>query len=115
MSNDPTGSIPSEPSYRGVVLVLVGVSALGTLLVAGFGIALSNPILLDAAVALYLSTGVLVCVARALHEREFPKLGRARKQPHRDPRRQPSVSTPSASGSTVPPGRGVVYKSRRGR
>ncbi|HME72723.1 MAG TPA: hypothetical protein VKM54_23075 [Myxococcota bacterium] len=33
---------------------------------------LGNPVLLDAAVALYLSTGMLVCVARALHEREFP-------------------------------------------
>jgi membrane protease subunit HflK len=56
-------------SYRGAILVLLVLSALGGLLVAVSGLILANPVVVDAAAALCLSTGILFGVDRALRKR----------------------------------------------
>ena len=59
--------------YRGVVIVLLALAALGTLSALAGGVALANPVLLDAAVTLGLSTGVLLGVALIQTARARPQ------------------------------------------
>ena len=58
--------------YRGVVIVFLAMALLGTAGAAAGGLMLANRVLLDAAVALGLSTGVLVGVAAAQAARGRP-------------------------------------------
>jgi membrane protease subunit HflK len=76
VSTEPTSA--PDP-LRGVVLVLLAVSVLGTLLATGGSLALGNPVVFDAAIALWLATGTLLGVARAQAIRAGPpeRSGRA--------------------------------------
>src|SRR5580700_10971426 len=63
----------SKPDpYRGVVIVLLALACLGTAAAALGAMTLGNPVVLDAAVTLGLSTGVLIGVVRARHARAKP-------------------------------------------
>jgi len=61
---EPASPLTRDP-YRGVVIVLFVLAAFGTVGAAAGGIILPNPLLLDAAVTLALSAGILVGVALA--------------------------------------------------
>jgi regulator of protease activity HflC (stomatin/prohibitin superfamily) len=63
--------------YRGAILVLAGAAFLGTLGAATGGVLLGNFILLDVAVTLGISTGVLAGVALAQRERAKPVIAKA--------------------------------------
>ena len=58
--------------YRGVVIVLLALALLGTLGALAGGLALGNPVLLDAAVTLGLSAGMLIGVALVQTARARP-------------------------------------------
>jgi hypothetical protein len=63
----------SKPDpYRGVVIVLLAMACLGTVAAAFGAMTLGNPVVLDAAVTLGLSTGILIGVARVQHARAKP-------------------------------------------
>ena len=66
-SGMPGPSSPHSDStrdpYRGVVVVLLALAVLGTVGALAGGLTLSNPVLLDAAVTLGLSAGMLIGVA----------------------------------------------------
>ena len=63
----------SKPDpYRGVVIVLLALACLGTVAAAFGAMTLGNPVVLDAAVTLGLSTGILIGVARVQHARAKP-------------------------------------------
>jgi membrane protease subunit HflK len=73
MSNDLGSATPSRAdAYRAVLLVLVATSALGTVGAAVAGLATGNVVVLDAAVALWISTGILLGVATAQAARSVP-------------------------------------------
>jgi regulator of protease activity HflC (stomatin/prohibitin superfamily) len=59
----PSPDVPRSNPYRAVVLVLLGGALLGVAAALGGGLALGNPVLLDAAVALWLATGMLLPLA----------------------------------------------------
>jgi regulator of protease activity HflC (stomatin/prohibitin superfamily) len=59
--------------YRGVVLVLLALTLLGAAGALAGGLALANPVLLDSAVTLGLSTGVLIGVALTQKARARPR------------------------------------------
>jgi regulator of protease activity HflC (stomatin/prohibitin superfamily) len=61
----------SDP-YRGVVIVLLALACLGTVAAAVGAMMLGNPVVLDAAVTLGLSTGVLIAVALVQKARAKP-------------------------------------------
>jgi regulator of protease activity HflC (stomatin/prohibitin superfamily) len=64
----PASVAPSSPvrdPYRGAVLVLLGASAVGALAAFVAGFAAANPVILQSAATLVLSTGVLAGVAAA--------------------------------------------------
>jgi regulator of protease activity HflC (stomatin/prohibitin superfamily) len=61
----------SDP-YRGVVIVLLALASLGTVAAALGAMTLGNPVVLDAAVTLGLSTGLLIGVVRVQHARAKP-------------------------------------------
>ena len=65
----------SRDPYRGVVIVLLTMAFVGTVGAAAGGLGLPNPLLLDAAVTLALSTGMLVGVAVAQTARAKPPQG----------------------------------------
>jgi regulator of protease activity HflC (stomatin/prohibitin superfamily) len=65
----PLSPDPSPGSYRGVIVVLFGVSLLGAAVAYFGGMRLEDPVLLDAAVTLGISAGVLAGVAVAQRER----------------------------------------------
>jgi hypothetical protein len=73
--------VSQQDAYRGVVRVLLAASILGMLLTAVGGWVLGNPVVLDAAVALRLETGVLVGLTRAQRDRANPPEIVARAQP----------------------------------
>jgi regulator of protease activity HflC (stomatin/prohibitin superfamily) len=58
--------------YRGVVIVLLALALLGTVGALAGGLALGNPVLLDAAVTLGLSAGILIGVALVQTARARP-------------------------------------------
>jgi regulator of protease activity HflC (stomatin/prohibitin superfamily) len=63
----------SKPDpYRGVVIVLLALACLGTVAAAFGAMTLGNPVVLDAAVTLGLSTGVLIGVVRVQQARAKP-------------------------------------------
>jgi regulator of protease activity HflC (stomatin/prohibitin superfamily) len=63
----------SKPDpYRGVVIVLLAMACVGTVAAAFGAMTLGNPVVLDAAVTLGLSTGILIGVARVQHARAKP-------------------------------------------
>jgi hypothetical protein len=63
----------SKPDpYRGVVIVLLALACLGTVAAAFGAMTLGNPVVLDAAVTLGLSTGILIGVASVQHARAKP-------------------------------------------
>ena len=59
----PSPDVPRSNPYRVVVLVLLGGALLGVAAALGGGLALGNPVLLDAAVALWLAIGMLLPLA----------------------------------------------------
>jgi membrane protease subunit HflK len=61
----------NEPAdrHQGVILVLLGATLVGVLTCLGAGVALRNPVLIDTAITLGISSGVLVCVSIALNGR----------------------------------------------
>jgi hypothetical protein len=61
--NAPGPRGQSDP-YRAVVRSLVGCSGVGSALVGLVGFALDNPVVVDAALALALATGILLALAR---------------------------------------------------
>ena len=73
MSQDrPPQSVPVSDPLRGVVLVLLGAAVFGMIVAIAGGWALGRPVVLDAALALWLATGVLLGVARAQAARTSP-------------------------------------------
>jgi len=58
-------SRPVRDPYRSAVLVLLATSAAGVAVAFGAGVALANPVMLEAGITLALSSGVLVGVAAA--------------------------------------------------
>jgi regulator of protease activity HflC (stomatin/prohibitin superfamily) len=71
---EPTSppSPPTHDPYRGVVLVLLAATLVGTAGALAGGLWLANPVLLDTAVTLALAAGVLIGVAAAQHARAKP-------------------------------------------
>ena len=70
MSNDASAFDPRRPdAYTGVVLAMLAASALGTAVVTALGLALGNPVVVDAGGALALATAILVAVAAARRRR----------------------------------------------
>src|ERR1700689_2942104 len=72
----------SRGIYRGVVLVFLGATFLGTVASVAASVLFSNTVLLDVAVTLGISTGVLIGVAisqrrRARSSRREPQVGTA--------------------------------------
>jgi regulator of protease activity HflC (stomatin/prohibitin superfamily) len=102
--SDPTSqrSDYKRDPYRGVVIVLLAASLLGTAGAVAGGLALANPVLLDAAITLGLSTGVLIGVALAQTSD-----GRASGPPPPGEPATPALSqvTPSTRGAAVSPRR----------
>jgi regulator of protease activity HflC (stomatin/prohibitin superfamily) len=66
-------SAPTRDPYRGVVVVLLALALLGTVGALAGGLTLSNPVLLDAAVTLGLSAGMLIGVALTQAARARPR------------------------------------------
>jgi regulator of protease activity HflC (stomatin/prohibitin superfamily) len=62
-SSPHSDSTSTRDPYRGVVVVLLALALLGTVGALAGGLTLSNPVLLDAAVTLGLSAGMLIGVA----------------------------------------------------
>src|ERR1700680_2512200 len=98
----------SKPDpYRGVVIVLVALACLGTVAAAFGAMTLGNPVVLDAAVTLGLSTGILIGVARVQHARaKPPKNDVGLFSPARAEEAEPSAPSPVASsdaGGAVAP------------
>ena len=70
MSRDPSASdSPRLDAYRGVLLAVLAASALGTAVVTALGLALGNPVVVDAGGALALATAILVAVAATRRRR----------------------------------------------
>jgi regulator of protease activity HflC (stomatin/prohibitin superfamily) len=67
--SDPKAATTGADPYRGVVLVLLVGSAVGTVVAGAGGVALGNPLLLDAAIALFLWTGLAIGTATAQRQR----------------------------------------------
>jgi regulator of protease activity HflC (stomatin/prohibitin superfamily) len=65
-------SVSKPDPYRGVVIVLLALACVGTVAAAFGAMTLGNPVVLDAAVTLGLSTGMLIGVVRAQHARANP-------------------------------------------
>jgi regulator of protease activity HflC (stomatin/prohibitin superfamily) len=108
----PGISTPASPHsdstrdpYRSVVIVLLAASLLGTAGAVVGGLALANPVLLDAAVTLGLSTGVLIGVALAQSARARLQTSDGRASSPRPPGepKTPAVTqaSPVSHGSTV--------------
>jgi membrane protease subunit HflK len=97
--------------YRGVVIVLLALALLGTLGALAGGLALGNPVLLDAAVTLGLSAGILIGVAlvqtaRARphwrdHEASSPLLAQEAHQEHSDSHEQGTPMPTDVSPVTI--------------
>src|SRR2546425_817410 len=68
----PTHSDSRRDPYRGVILVLLAIALLGASGAFFGGLVFANPVLLDAAVILMLSTGILLGVSVAQSARLRP-------------------------------------------
>jgi regulator of protease activity HflC (stomatin/prohibitin superfamily) len=90
----PPHSDFSRDPYRGAILVLLGVAFLGTLGAVTGGLFLGNLVLLDVAVTLGISSGVLAGVALAQRERAKPAIPAA-------PATTDEVLSPAASTEMV--------------
>jgi regulator of protease activity HflC (stomatin/prohibitin superfamily) len=98
--------ISKADPYRGVVIVLMGLAFLGTVAAVFGALALANPVLLDVAVTLALSTGILIGVALIQHARAKPReshdaLSSAVPTEPTDP--VPAVATETLAPSPVSP------------
>jgi membrane protease subunit HflK len=79
MSDDlPAVTPPGAGPYRSVVLLLLAAAVVGTVLAGAGGLALRNPVVVDAALALLLSTSALLGVAWAEATRANPGEARIR-------------------------------------
>jgi regulator of protease activity HflC (stomatin/prohibitin superfamily) len=93
--------------YRGVVLVLLALTLLGAAVAIAGGLALANPVLLDSAVTLGLSTGVLLGVALTQRAR-----GRPLKSDHGASSPAPAEAAGTRASSDRSPADGATVMAR---
>jgi regulator of protease activity HflC (stomatin/prohibitin superfamily) len=109
---DESPSALRDP-YRGVVFVLLAATLLGTAGAAAGGLALANRVLLDAAVTLAISSGILIGVALAQSRRagERTLAGEAPRSPAaEEPASTEEERSPAARVSTATSGARVVSR-----
>src|SRR5712675_200336 len=100
-SPSPLYSDSTRDPYRGAIFVLLAIALVGTLSAFAGGWALANPVLLDAAVILMLSSGVLLGSSVAQYARVRPKKSDASPPSENSPVAGDPKGKPSPADSSV--------------